>query len=136
MHRIKKGDAYLIAENYGDPELPEVKIPLDVTLSPPANAQHYYRRYAKQKNAESVLQEQLLKGSEELMYLESVLDSIEKAQSPAELSEIREELAEAGYIKRRGQHKKQKAAPSAPRSFVSSDGFTIYVRRNNLQNDG
>lgn len=135
IHRIKKGDAYLIAENYGDPELPEVKIPLDVTLSPPANAQHYYRRYAKQKNAESVLQEQLLKGSEELMYLESVLDSIEKAQSPAELSEIREELAEAGYIKRRGQHKKQKAAPSAPRSFVSSDGFTIYVGRNNLQND-
>jgi len=135
LHRIKKGDAYLIAENYSDPALSEIKIPLDITLSPSANAQHYYRRYAKDRNAERVLREQIKKGGDELLYLESVLDSIDKAQSSAELSEIREELCEAGYIKRRGAVKAQKAAPTAPRSFVSSDGFKIYVGRNNLQND-
>lgn len=135
LHRLCRGDAYLIAEDFSHPDLPEVKIPLELTLSPAANAQQYYKRYTKAKNAEAILRGQLAHGLDELLYLESVMDSLEKAQTAAELSEIREELSETGYIRRRGAEKRRKSLPTAARTFVSSDGFTILVGRNNLQND-
>jgi predicted ribosome quality control (RQC) complex YloA/Tae2 family protein len=81
-----------------------------------------------------VLAEQIEKGKAELSYLESVLDSVNRAETERELSQIREELTEQGYL-RRPKGKAQKQAQLPPKEFLSSDGFRILVGRNNRQND-
>ena len=80
-----------------------------------------------------MLAQQIEKGSQELEYLESVLDTVGRAESERELSQIREELCEQGYL-RKPKGKQQKQQKLAPREYVSSDGFKIYVGRNNSQN--
>lgn len=108
-------------------------IPLDKTVSPSANAQRYYKKYAKAKTAEAMLSEQMEKTKEELSYLESVQQAISEAKDAADIAEIREELASGGYVDRTSG-KKKTAAPSQPLSF-SYNGFTVLVGRNNRQND-
>ena len=110
-------------------------IPLKPELSPSRNAQRYYKLYTKAKAAEEHSSAQLAEAKTELKYLETVLDSITRAASYSDISEIREELAEQGYIPSLRSNKKQKAKKSAPMEFVSSDGYTILVGRNNKQND-
>ena len=134
LYRIERGAAFVDVENFYDPEGKTVRIKLNPAISPAANAQKFYKDYQKAKTAETVLAEQLKKGRAELAYLESVADLVNRAETERELSQIREELTEQGYLKvPKGKMPKQSALP--PLSFTSTDGFPIYVGRNNRQND-
>jgi len=136
LYRIKKGDSEITAVNYYEENQPEIKIRLDITKSPSKNAEHYYTKYKKAKNTEIYATKQIEITIDEINYLESVLFSVQSAKTPSELSEIRAELSEAGYIKSENKKKKKEKqpAPGKPMEF-SYKGYTIYVGKNNVQND-
>lgn len=134
LYRIQRGAEYADVENYYDEHNAVMRIKLNPAISPAANAQKYYKDYQKAKNAEIMLSEQIRKGRTELDYIESVLDVSQRAETEKEISQIKEELAEQGYLhSNRNKSKKQTALP--PLEFTSSDGFKILVGRNNKQND-
>ncbi len=137
MHRVKYGMDSITVENFYD-DNKEIKISLDPTISPAQNAQKFYKRYNKAKVTEKFAAEQIAEAEEELAYLETVLESIRNAETPRDLSEIKQELREQGYIKTTGptnKKKKPKNTASKPMRFTSSDGYEILVGRNNKQND-
>lgn len=135
LYRIPVGADSVTLPNYYAEDNEEITIVLDPQKTPSQNAQLYYKRYNKAKNAEIALLEQERANNEETAYLESVFDALSRADSPAEIAEIREELQEQGYVKH--TQTKRKAAPKTgePMRFVSSDGFLILTGRNNRQND-
>lgn len=136
LYRMEKGMKVLRAENYYDPDCAEIEIPLDPLKTPQQNAARYYKAYTKAKTAEEMLTIQLEKGAAEGAYLDSVLDSISRAEGDRDLEEIRQELVETGYLRRKGKAKdRMKRSHSKPMEFRSSAGFRISVGRNNLQND-
>ena len=131
---IPKGAASAELVNYFDPECGMVRVPLDPSLSPAANAQKYYKDYRKARTAETVLAEQIAAGEEELRYIDTVFDALSRAGGMRELAELREELAAGGYLRlQRGRQKPP--PPMGPLAFRSDDGFEILVGRNNVQND-
>lgn len=139
LHRMERGQSVLLAENYYDPELSQVEIPLDPLLSPQQNAAKYYKEYKKAQKAEEMLAIQLEKNRRELDYLDSVLQMIALSEGDRDLQEIRQELMDNGYLK---QHKrkmtgkgKPKLIRSKPMEFRSTAGLTILVGKNNSQND-
>ncbi len=134
LYQITKGDRVLRAQNFYDEALPTVEIPLDPALTPVQNAQRYYSEYRKQDTAEKKLQELIAQSQEELQYLDSVFDSLARAAKESELTAIREELSQTGYIKKY-KDKNKKPEKLLPVEYRSSDGFTILVGRNNVQND-
>ncbi|MEE0913665.1 MAG: NFACT RNA binding domain-containing protein [Ruminococcus sp.] len=134
LYRIERGAPFVDVENFYDEEGRTLRIKLNPAISPAANAQKYYKDYQKAKNAEAVLGEQIEKGKAELEYVESVLDTVTRAETEQELAQIREELTEQGYLHRqKGKQKNLSKLP--PMEFTSSDGFRILVGRNNRQND-
>lgn len=131
--RLEKGQKKAVLENYYD-DNKEIEIPLDERLSPAQNAQKYYSEYRKSVNAEIKLTELIEKGEKELIYIDSVLDSLMRSTTENEVLLLRQELAEQGYLRLKGgKQKPPKELP--PMEFVSSDGFKILVGRNNKQND-
>ena len=103
-------------------------------LSPAENAQAFFKGYNKGKRTFIALQEQMKANSGEIAYLDSVLSCLSTAADEADIEEIRSELAGEGFIKKkRSKNKAQKK--SKPLRYISSDGFEIYVGKNNLQND-
>ena len=134
LYQITKGDRVLRAQNFYDEALPTVEIPLDPALTPVQNAQRYYSEYRKQDTVEKKLQELIAQSQEELQYLDSVFDSLARAAKESELTAIREELSQTGYIKKY-KDKNKKPEKLLPVEYRSSDGFTILVGRNNVQND-
>lgn len=120
--------------NYFDSEMKDVDIPLDITLTPKKNADKYYLKYNKLKNAEKILTDELKKGELNLIYLESVLESIERTENTDELNEIKLELIDGKYIKKSSKMNK-KPVISKPNQYISSDGFVIHAGKNNVQND-
>ena len=135
IHRIQKGQTSIECEDFYDENMGIITVPLSPILSPQQNAAKFYKDYAKLKNAEKVLTEQLEIGENELTYLKSVLEELNRADTEAELEEIRRELQEGGYIKADPGRKKMKAGKVPPMRFESTDGYPIYVGRNNRQND-
>ena len=135
MHRITKGQTVLKAEDFYDENMAEIDIPISPLLTPHQNAAKFYKDYTKLKNAEKELTRQIELGEEELYYLKSVLEELDRASTDQELEEIKQELQSGGYLKADGGRKKMKQAKSAPMRFVSTDGYPIYVGRNNRQND-
>ena len=121
--------------NMKNGQSPTVKIPLSPQLSPSQNAQKYYKRYNKAKNAEIEAAKQIENAKNDLEYLESTLAAIETSDTESDLNAIRAELIAEGYLNRKFNPKKQKQNASKPMHFVSSDGFDIYVGKNNTQND-
>ena len=134
LYRIERGAEYADVENYYDENGEVMRIKLNPAISPAANAQRYYKEYQKAKTAETVLAEQIEKGQAELEYLESVADAVNRSDSERELSQIREELTEQGYL-RQPRGKQQKLQKLPPKEYTTSDGFTVLVGRNNRQND-
>lgn len=133
LYRIEKGAKSVTVENYYDDNKP-ITIELNPALSATQNSQRYYKSYRKAKTAEQVLKVQIEKATEDLEYIDTVLESLNRATTEAELAEIRAELTEQGYLKApKGKQKKMSALP--PLKFTSSTGFTILVGRNNKQND-
>ncbi len=134
IYRLEKGMEKTLLENFYEEGSPALEIKLDKRLTPPQNAQRYYSEYRKADTAEKKLTELIKSGEEELLYIESVFDALTRAVSEADILELRAELSEQGYLKAsRGKNKLPKAQP--PLKFISDDGFTILVGRNNKQND-
>lgn len=134
LYRLQKGDTSVQLEDFYEPDCPMITIELDARLTPPQNAQKYYQQYKKACTAEKILTEQIQMGREELDYLDSVLDVLSRAETENDLEQLRQELAEQGYL--RMQNRKGKLPKSLPpMEFAASDGTRILVGRNNRQND-
>lgn len=133
IYRLEKGMTRCVLEDFytGEPR----EIALDARLTPAQNAQKYYNEYRKLDTAEKKLTELIKKGGEEREYLDSVLDSISRAESDSELSEIRRELREQGYLRAQKGDDRPSKKLSEPLKFRSTEGFEILVGRNNRQND-
>ena len=136
LHAMARGMATLRAMDFYDPEGGEVEIKLDPLLTPQQNAAKYYKEYNKAKTAEEMLTIQLEKGRRELDYLNSVLENITLAEGERDLQEIRQELADTGYLRRqiKGRDKGRRLSPK-PMEFRSTAGLRISVGKNNMQND-
>ena len=111
-----------------------VKIPLDTTKTPLENAQRYFEKYNKQKRTFEALSALTEETKEDITYLESVSTALDIALSEEDLAEIKEELIHSGYMRRKFTKKKVKIK-NKPLHYLSSDGYHIYVGKNNLQND-
>ena len=126
------GDKSLKALNYYTGEM--ITIPLDPLLSPSENAKKYFDRYGKLKRTFEALSTLTAQVKEEIDHLESIQAALDIALLEEDLVQIRDELVESGYIRRRGGAKKARFT-SRPFHYLSSDGFHIYVGKNNYQND-
>ena len=135
LHAIPRGATVCEAVNYYDPACAVVRIPLDAALSPSQNAQKYFKDYRKAHTAEQRLAGLIEQGQRELTYLDSVFDALSRAENDRDLAEIREELEQGGYLKTPGGKKTRSAAKLPPHRFLSDDGFTLLVGRNNRQNE-
>lgn len=135
LYMLNKGDVVAEVVNYFSENCEKIQIKLDPTLSPSQNAQKYYKEYRKAQAAEAHLVELIQHGKEDLKYIDSVFDALSRAKSERELAEIREELVAEGIIKRRKSSSTKQSQKLPPLKFISDDGFTIFVGRNNQQND-
>lgn len=134
LYKLQRGALWAELQNFYEENLPIVKIKLDPTLSPSQNAQKYYKAYHKARTAEKMLTVQIQQAQDELTYIDSVFEELSRATTERDLSEIRAELMEQGYI--RAPKGKQKQPTSlGPLEFTTSDGFPVLVGRNNRQND-
>ena len=133
LYRLEKGSLFYDLENFYD-DNKIVRIPADPTLTPVQNSQKYYKEYRKKQIAETKLNGFIKEAQEEAAYLESVIDSLSRAQTDSEISAIRAELYEAGFLHKRID-KKNKPKKLEPKKYLSSEGFVIRVGRNNVQND-
>ena len=133
-YNLEEGCKSFKALNYYTNE--EITIPLDPTMSPQENAKKYFDRYNKLKRTAQALEEQLKDTQEEIQHLESIGTALDIALQENDLSQIKDELTEYGYIKKHYSGKRKKAmAKSKPLHYISSDGYHIYVGKNNYQND-
>ena len=135
IHRIVKGQTTIQCEDFYDEDMKTIEIPISPILSPQQNAAKFYKDYTKLKNAEKELTRQITLGEQELHYLKSVLEELSRAQTDGELEEIKQELQQGGYLRPDGNKRKMKQAKTKPMVFTSTDGFPIYVGRNNHQNE-
>ena len=136
IYKINKSDKTVCLENYYEDGMPEITIPLDTSVTPAQNAQRYFKKYSKAKTAQLELAKQLKIAREELLYLESVEEEIEKAETTEALSQIAEELYEEGYLRRNTKEKKKKQNKQAmPQETRTTDGFCVFIGKNNKQND-
>lgn len=126
-------DKFLEAANYYD-DNKIIKIPIDNTKTPAENAQKYFDKYGKMKRTAEALNELIIETKGQIDHLESIQNSLDIALSADDLVQIKDELIEYGFIKKGKNAKKQKVK-SKPFHYVSSDGFDMYVGKNNYQND-
>ena len=129
---VEEGAKSMEAFNYYTNET--IQIPLKDTLSAKENAQKYFDRYNKLKRTFEALNELTRETHQEILYLESIGNALDIARQEEDLTQLKEELAQTGYIRRRSGQKKVKIT-SKPFHYISSDGFHMYVGKNNLQND-
>ena len=135
-YQADDGDKVLTCTDYYSGK--EVNINLDTTIPVMANAKKYFNKYARLKRTYEAVLVQEEEARAELSHLESIKMSLDIAENEEDLSEIRKELENAGYAKKTGNNSKKgkaKEAKGTPLHFISSDGFDIYVGKNNIQND-
>lgn len=134
-YQLKPEDTTLSCINYYDDT--EITIPVDPTKSASENANHFFDRYNKLKRTEEAVTEQMKETEETLSHLESILTELDIARREEDLHMIRRELIEAGYMKKKGTggKKDHRLPKSRPLHFISSDGYDLYVGKNNYQND-
>ena len=132
---LEEGAKSFQAFNYYTNE--EITVPLDPALTPSENAKKYFDRYGKLKRTEEALSEQLKDTESEIEHLESISNALDIARAESDLSQIKDELMEYGFIKKHSfsQKGRKMQAKSKPLHYISSDGFDIYVGKNNYQND-
>lgn len=137
LHLVKPGDEKVEVIDYYDPEQKKIEITLNRQKSPSENAQLFFKKYHKLKNAKVKAKEEIEKTNNEIAYLDGIIDQINHAREQ-DIEEIREELREQGYLKKKATaNKKRKNKPSKPmpESFRSTDGIEILVGKNNKQNE-
>lgn len=134
LYRLEKGAAFYDLENYYD-ENKIIRIKADPSKTPAANAQKYFKDYRKAKTAEAMLTELIDQGQNDLQYLETVADSLDRASTQAEIEEIRNELVVSGFIKFKKKNNQKQPKLLPPMEYMTTDGFRVLVGRNNMQND-
>ena len=132
-YSLKGGESSFTTENFYD-DNKEITIPLDKNKSAKENAKKYYDKYAKLSRTTKALSEEILKTKNDIEHLQSIQTALEVSSDDESLSQIRQELVDFGYIKKHSSAKKQKIA-SHPYHYISSDGYDIYVGKNNYQNE-
>jgi predicted ribosome quality control (RQC) complex YloA/Tae2 family protein len=132
-YNIEEGARSFKALNYYTNE--EIEIPLDPTLTPSENSVKYFNRYNKLKRTFEADSKLIEETSADIKHLESVATALDIATAEEDLVELKEELIEAGYIHRKAKNGKKTKITSKPFHYVSSDGFDMYVGKNNFQND-
>ena len=132
-YTIEPGAKSFEAVNYYTNE--PVTVPLDPQLTPAENAKKYFDRYGKLKRTKEALTTLLQETKDEIEHLDTILMSMDFAMTEADLSQIRQELIASGYIKKHAGKNKKERTTSRPFHYISSDGFDIYVGKNNLQNE-
>lgn len=135
LYRMKKGDSRLVCEDYYEENCPETVIELDPLKTPQQNAAALYKRYTKLKTAETHLTGLIAEGEQQLEYLEAVLDELERAESERDLADLRRELTEQGFLRKKKAARGVKDRPQQPLRYVSDDGLEILVGRTGAQND-
>ncbi|MDR1640322.1 MAG: NFACT family protein [Clostridiales bacterium] len=135
LYDAKKGMTTYETQNFYSETGEMIAIPLDPQKTPSENAQAYYKKYAKAKRAEQAVTEQQRQNLEDIAYLEGVAASILQAADESDMADIRDELTETGFLKKKTVTKGMKRRASKPLHFISSDGLDIYVGKNNKQND-
>ena len=137
LYKIQKGMTKIALPNFYD-NGNEIDISISNQLTPSENAQKYFKRYQKEKNAVSFVTEQLKKTNDEIDYFENILSQIEIA-NPSDLDDIKVELKNEGYLKhhnnRNSKNKNKNTKISKPEEFITDKGIHILVGKNNLQND-
>ena len=113
----------------------EITIPLDPNKTPLENSQKYFARYSKLKRTYEALSQLVVETKADLDHLESIATSLSLSEDEKDLALIKEELIDYGYIKNRGNQRTKRQKKSKPLHFLSSDGFHMYVGKNNYQND-
>jgi len=132
-YEAKPNDKSITVINYYDNN--EITIPLDPDLSASDNAKKYFDKYAKLKRTAEALDTYIDQSKQELELLKSIEASLNIAETETDLSDIRRELSDHGFIKKHSSGKKEKSKKSKPLHFVDDNGFDIYVGKNNYQND-
>lgn len=134
-YSIEPGSKSATVDNYYTNE--PTTIPLDEQKTPLENACRYFDKYGKCKRTREALSELIVQVKDEINHLESIMTALDIAEKEEDLNQIREELMEYGYIRRKGGKKaaQKQRFVSKPFHYVSSDGFDIYVGKNNYQND-
>lgn len=146
MYAVKKGMKSAELIDYEDENLPSVSVPLDERLTPSQNAQKYYKKYAKAKSALVMLNEQIEESARELSYIDTVFESLAKAENENDFAQIRTELSMTGYgrklenMRKSGNKSKKDYRQNMkkdykPMRFVTSGGYEVLCGKNNLQND-
>ncbi len=146
MYMLKKGMTSAKLVDYSDESMPEVEVELEINLTPSQNAQKYYKKYNKMKSAQENLALQLEQSAQELQYIDTIFESLTKAQNEKDLEEIREELRAGGYGKKldslasskthtKKVLKQKNKAVYSPMVFKTSGGYRVLCGKNNLQND-
>jgi predicted ribosome quality control (RQC) complex YloA/Tae2 family protein len=133
-YELSGGEKEMVCKNFYDNDK-EITVPLDSRLTASENASKYYERFSKLKRTEEAVSEEIKKTLLETEHLTSILASLDLSTEESDLNQIRDELAEYGYIRHRVLNGKKGKAVSRPLHFVSSDGFDIYVGKNNFQNE-
>lgn len=132
-YQVTQGEKSFEALNYYTNEM--VTIPLDPTIPVMDNAKKYFDKYAKLKRTYEALCTLTEEVKSEITHLETILTSLDMALKEEDLAEIKEELIQTGYIKRHQTNQKKAKITCKPYHYISSDGYDIYVGKNNLQND-
>ena len=135
IYTIQKGQKFAKINNFYSENNELVEIPLDENKTPSENIQLYYKKYNKLKKSEISALEQIEKNEKEIEYLNSVSLLLQQSDNYEEIEEVRKELIEEGYIKYKKNISKKKNSTVKPLHYISSDGFDIYVGKNNIQND-
>lgn len=137
IYMIEKGMEEVSLVDYTDPEMKTVRVHLKVNETPSQNAQRFYKKYNKGKRAQIQLAEQIKTTEEQVYYLESLTGGLDQSTELNELDEIRHEFMHSEFNKKglTSKEAKKKIAASKPLHFISSEGFDIYVGKNNYQND-
>lgn len=132
-YEVEPGAKFMEALNYYTNEM--IQIPLDETMTPQENAKKYFDKYSKLKRTKEALDTLLQETGDEIKHLESIAASLDIASSEEDLVQIKEEMMEYGYVKRKNTGGKKVKVTSRPYHYISSDGYDIYVGKNNFQND-
>lgn len=132
-YEVEPGAKSMEALNYYTNEM--IQIPLDETMTPQENAKKYFDKYSKLKRTREALDTLLQETGDEIKHLESIAASLDIASSEEDLVQIKEEMMEYGYVKRKNTGGKKVKVTSRPYHYISSDGYDIYVGKNNFQND-
>ena len=134
VYQLNRGDKILIAQNFYDENLADIKVTLNPLLNPSDNAQKYFKRYSKAKAAVAHIEKQIVVAKSEVEYFEGLMTYLASADI-ADVYEIQDELRNRGYLKKRQEKKAKKAIKPNVDRYMTKNDIELVLGKNNLQND-